>query len=169
MFQLSGPIQYTDVQYSTKLNALDLLVLRIQLKAERKRCTKKTKYDWSDDIHYTKIIINYWNLRRKAKTRKINVDEVYIEIYNKLPEAYQLYINSVTGSPNHNWIRSKETLATTLMVQHKKLMQKRNQDLLDNEAIFTGHIVDQLRQKKDTIFILLLDRVLHTLLYRNMM
>lgn len=86
LFQLPGPLQYKDPQYIANLNALDLLVLCIQLKAEKKCCKKITRYDWSDDIHYTKIIINYCNIRRKAKTRKRKVDVICNDIYNTLPK-----------------------------------------------------------------------------------
>lgn len=140
LFQMSGPLKYKDSQYIVTLNELDRLVLNIQLKAEKKCCKKKTKYDWSDDIHYTKIIINYWNIRRKAKTRKRNVDGVCNDIYNTLPEEYQLCITSAIGSAHENWLRSKLKL-TTLMVQHKELTQKRYQDMLDNEALDRKSVV----------------------------
>jgi hypothetical protein len=76
LYHQSGLIKQDNQHYQDELEKLDCLIVDLQLKAELKCCKPRTKFDWSDEIHYHKIILNYWSIRRKAFTRKINVDAV---------------------------------------------------------------------------------------------
>jgi hypothetical protein len=112
----SGPIKLENQEFRNNLEQLDKLVVEIQLKAEESCCTNRTKFDWSDDIHYHKIILNYWSIRRKAVTKHQNVHAVTMKIYNDLPEEYQQYIDIATGGPRLNWIKTKAKLQCLMAI-----------------------------------------------------
>ena len=133
-----------------QLVALDALILNIQLKAETKCCKKRTKYDWSDDIYFTKQCLLYWCMKRKRTTRRRDPDAICKAIYDALPPDHQPYIDIATGSARLNWYKTKDRLHL-LMVHHRKTMAESKNDLLDNEAKFIGSTPDKVKAKKDRI------------------
>ena len=126
------------------------MVVNIQLKAEGVCCTNRTKFDWSDDIYYHKIILNYWFIRRKAITKRQNVKQVTQKIYDTLPLEYQQYIDIASPKPYLNWIKTKEKLKC-LMAQHKKTLQQRLQVSLENRATYTGSTAEKVKLKKEQV------------------
>lgn len=66
---LSMPVNQEPAFIST-LEQLDLLILQIQLKAEQKCCKHCTRYDWSDELFFTKQSLLYWHNQRKVITRR---------------------------------------------------------------------------------------------------
>lgn len=147
-YLLSNPIKSEDPSYISKLNALDKLIVGIQLQAEIKCCKRGTKYDWSDDIHFNKMILQYWYLQRKSGLIHLDVTVVLQSIYNQLPESYQSFIDITTNSPYRNWLGTKKKLRA-LMAQHKRMVVSIKNDETENEAKFTGHTIDQAKLRKE--------------------
>ena len=139
-----------DASFQSQLESLDSLILNIQLKAEEKCCKKRTSYDWSDEIHFTKQIVAYWMTRRKKKTRNRDPTQVCLRIYNMLPLEHQKFIDIATGKPKHNWFKTKERLKN-LMAHHRKTLAERQHDLIDNEATYTGTTTDKVQAKQERI------------------
>lgn len=54
LYFLSETGDTMDSNFLSNLEQLDLLILQIQLKAETKCCKRRTRYDWSDEIYFTK-------------------------------------------------------------------------------------------------------------------
>lgn len=128
---------------------LDTLILNIQLKAEIKCCKKRTRYDWSDEIHFTKQCLLYWHTKRKRITRGRDTDSICQGIYVALPrEHHQLYINTASGSARKNWFLTKGRLKQ-LMAHHRRMLADSRHELLDNEAKFIGSTVEQVKAKHD--------------------
>lgn len=150
LFFQSGPIKFDNQEFRNNLEQLDQLVVAIQLKAESSCCQSRTKFDWSDDIHYHKIILNYWFIKRKGIIKRKNVSKVTQQIYNDLPDEYRQFIDVATGPASNNWNKTKEKLKC-LMAQHKKIMHLRLQTSFENEADFTGTTADKVKLKKKRI------------------
>ena len=115
---LSNAIKREDPNYLIALNKLDSLVISIQLKAEQKCCKRRTKYNWSDDIYYTKGILTFWNLKKKAIIFKWDFNKITSDIYDSLPAQYRNLIATI----------QRETF--------------------ENEATFTGSSVEQIIRQK---------------------
>ena len=148
LFYLSGPMKREHQEYQDLLNKLDQQIVDIQLKAETKCCKPRTKYDWSDEIHFHKIILNYWAIKRKAITKKKDVRAVTQEIYLSLPDKYRQFIDIARGPPLRNCLKIKEKIRL-LMAQHRKHLEQLQQDEFDNEAAFTGTTSEQVKLKKE--------------------
>lgn len=153
MFLVAERGKNQDEQFIADLNKLDQLVTAIQLKAERKCCPRRSKHDWSDDIHFTKIMVTYWNVKRKCNTTKVDSNAVALQIYMSLPDRYRQYIDIETGKPLHNWMKCRKKLRK-LIVNHRATMAKLQRAQYDNEATFTGSTVEKVilkheRKKKD--------------------
>lgn len=82
LYILASPIKADDLEYQQALSQLDAQILQIQLNAESIHCQKRTKFDWSDDIHYAKIIVNFWCICRKKITKRRDVAKICQDIYN---------------------------------------------------------------------------------------
>lgn len=150
LYILASPVKMDDADYIAKLNSLDSLILNIQLKAERQHCKLRTKYDWSDDVHFAKIIVNYWSIRRKRLTKRKNVKQVCLDIYRNLPDEHRQYIDVAKGNALTCWLSSKKRLRT-LMVHHKQLKDQVNHDILTNEATFKGTTTEKVAANKARI------------------
>lgn len=107
--------------FRSQLEQLDALILTIQLKAEERCCRKRSKFDSSDDIHFTKQCLVYWQTKRKEITRNRATSQVCKGIYDSLPLAQQQLIDVASGPPIHNWSKTKQRLQN-LMAIHRKTM-----------------------------------------------
>lgn len=150
LFHISDPIKAEDPTYINKLHSLDALIVAIQLKAEEECCRNRSQYDFSPEVHYTNIILNYWNTKRKEFTKHQDVTVVIQHIYNTPPEEYQQYIDRATGNAFGNWIKTKKRLrAIKAPLKQSRAQDKHN--LIQNEATFTGHTVDQVSTRKTRV------------------
>jgi hypothetical protein len=55
------------IKNALRIEKLDKLIVEIQLKAETQCCLPRTRYNWSDEMHHFKIILNYYMIQRKEK------------------------------------------------------------------------------------------------------
>lgn len=148
LYSVSHPIKREDPAYLQALNQLDTLVTNIQLKTEQKCCKRRTKYDWSDDIYYTKRILTFWSLKRKAIKFHRDVTQITHDIYVSLPEQYQQYIDIASPNPVTNWDKTRKHLQT-LIVQHRTLIATIQRESVENEASFTGSSSEQIIKKRE--------------------
>ena len=131
MYTMAGLIKADDQLYQQRLADLDKIVVQIQLLAEEKCCRQRSPFDFSEDIHYTKVIINYWNIKRKEFTRNRAVSTITDDIYDQLPQEHQQYIDSATGYAFTNWIKSKRRLRSMMALLKQNRAQEK-QALVDN-------------------------------------
>jgi hypothetical protein len=129
------------------------MIVQIQLRAEEQCCRQRSPFDFSEDVHYTKMIINYWNIKRKEFTRRRAVSNITSLIYEKLPQEHRQYIDIASNKALTNWIKSKRRLRT-MMVLLKQNRAQEQQALVINEAAYCSVPVDQvmkqnLRRKQD--------------------
>ena len=150
LFDMSLSSSLDDADFQGKLDELDSLILDIQLKAEESCCRKRTKFDVSDDIHFTKQCIVYWQTKRKEITRKRATSLVCNKIYASLPLAQQQLIDVATGPPIHNWTKTIQRLHT-LIASHRKTMVETQHDQIENEAAYTGSTIDKVQAKRERI------------------
>jgi hypothetical protein len=144
LYHTSGPIKHDNPEYKECLEKLDKLIVEIQLKAETQCCLPRTRYNWSDEMHHFKIILNYYMIQRKGKINNKKVKEMTLKIYLDLPDIHQQYIDIGTGSTYTNWMRTKKKLVL-LMAQHRKNLAQAQKDSFDNEAAFLGTSSEQVK------------------------
>lgn len=140
----------SDPSFLSDLEKLDTLILHIQLKAEQECCQRRTKFDSSDDIHFTKRSLLYWQTKQKKHSRRRHVDQVCQEIYNELPPEHRQFIDIAQGSFKTNWNNTKHRL-NSMMAQHRKTQADMKHDLWENEAAFTGTTLDKVKAKHERI------------------
>jgi hypothetical protein len=99
------------IKNALRIEKLDKLIVEIQLKAETQCCLPRTRYNWSDEMHHFKIILNYYMIQRKGKINNKRVKAMTSKIYLDLPDIYQQYIDIGTGSPYTNWMRTKKLVS----------------------------------------------------------
>ena len=146
LYTMADLIKADDPTYQQALSDLDKIIVNMQLLAESKCCRQRSPFDFSEDIHYTKIIINYWNIKRKEFTRNRSVSTITDNIYNQLPLEHQQFIDSATGFAITNWIKSKRRLRA-MMALLKQNRAQEQQALVDNEAAYKSVPTDQIMKK----------------------
>lgn len=133
-----------------QLATLDALILNIQLKAETSCCKRRTKYDVSDEIHFTKRSLLYWHMKRKRQTRHRDTNGICSNIYLDIPLEHRQFTDIASGSAKKNWNNTNQRLKAQL-ISHRKDSAAHKHELLDNEAKFTGSTIEKVQAKKERI------------------